>query len=86
MIVQGLNNISSTYGAISKSAVEGQTRQATASNYAEKVNISGAGMALATNAAMVSHPDDPAIISDSLDKRSPYYGFVAQTGYTGCLV
>ena len=31
-------------------------------------------MALATNAAMVSHPDDPAIISDSLDKRSPYYG------------
>ena len=74
MIVQGLNNISSAYGAISKSAVEGQTRQATASNYAEKVNISGAGMALATNAAMVSHPDDPAIISDSLDKRSPYYG------------
>ena len=74
MIVQGLNNISSAYGAISKSAVEGQTRQATASNYAEKVNISGAGMALATNAAMISHPDDPAIISESLDKRSPYYG------------
>ena len=74
MIVQGLNNISSAYGAISKSAVEGQTRQATASNYAEKVNISGAGMALATNAAMMSHPDDPAIISDSLDQRSPYYG------------
>ena len=22
----------------------------------------------------MSHPDDPAIISDSLDKRSPYYG------------
>lgn len=36
MIVQGLNNISSAYGAISKSAVEGQTTQATASNYAER--------------------------------------------------
>lgn len=74
MIIQGLNNIASAYGAFSKSAVEGQTTQATTSNYAEKVNISGAGMVLATNAAMMSHPDDPEIISDSLDKRSPYYG------------
>jgi hypothetical protein len=44
MIIQGLNNIASAYGAFSKSAVEGQTTQATTSNYAEKVNISGAGM------------------------------------------
>lgn len=40
MIIQGLNNIASAYGAFSKSAVEGQTTQATTSNYAEKVNVS----------------------------------------------
>jgi len=36
-------------------------------------------MALATNAAMMSHPDDPAIISDSLDEAKPagVYGFRA---------
>jgi hypothetical protein len=49
MIIQGLNNIASAYGASFKSVVERQTSPAPAADFADKVTLSSAGKALAAN-------------------------------------
>lgn len=46
MIIQGLNNIASAYGATHKSAVEQQTLPASAADNADKVTLSTAGKVL----------------------------------------
>ena len=49
MIIQGLNNIASAYGATYKSAVDRQTSPAPEANYADKVTLSSAAKTLAAN-------------------------------------
>jgi len=49
MIIQGLNNIVSSYGATHKAAVERQTPAATTANYADTVTLSTQGKALAVS-------------------------------------
>ena len=49
MIIQGLGNITSTYGAIYKPANERQTSSTSAADYADKVTISNAAKDLAAN-------------------------------------
>lgn len=49
MIIQGLNNIASAYGATYKSAVERQTSPAPAVDFADKVTLSSAAKTLAAN-------------------------------------
>ncbi len=49
MIIQGLNNVASAYGATYKSAVERQTSPAPEAKYADKVTLSSAAKTLAAN-------------------------------------
>ena len=49
MIIQGLSNVASAYGASYKSAVERQTSQTPAVDFADKVTLSGAAKTLAAN-------------------------------------
>ena len=51
MIVQGLNNIASAYGASYKSAIGRQTSPAPTANYADKVTLSVQGKALAADSS-----------------------------------
>ena len=60
MIIQGLNNIASAYGATYKSAVERQTSPASEANYAGKVTLSSAGKALAASEQPVTQTRTPA--------------------------
>lgn len=54
MIIQGLNNVASAYGATYKSAVERQTSPAPAAKYADKITLSSAGKALAASERTVT--------------------------------
>ena len=80
MLVSGTNNPLPSYTAANIGQVQGQvadtgtTSSHTPVTTGDRVSISEAGMSLAAKAAPMKYPDDPAIISDSLDKRSPYYG------------
>ena len=49
MIIQGFNNLASTYGSVFKSSVQRQTSPAPAANLAERVSISDAAKALLGN-------------------------------------
>lgn len=62
MIIQGLNNAASAYGATYKSAVERQTSLAPTANYADKVTLSAEGktLAAAESAGVITQPRTPA--------------------------
>lgn len=60
MIIQGLTNIASAYGATYKSAVERQTSPATTADYADKVTLSTQGKALAAESSAPTQTITPA--------------------------
>lgn len=60
MIIQGLNNVASVYGATYKSAVERQTSPAPPANYADKVTLSRQGKALAAGSSPPTQTITPA--------------------------
>ena len=80
MLVSGTNNPLPSYtaaniGQVQRQAADtGTTSSHTPVTTGDRVSIPEAGMSLAAKAAPMKYPDDPPIISDSLDKRSPYYG------------
>lgn len=60
MIIQGLGNITSAYGATYKASTERQTASAPAANYAEKVTLSTKGKALAAEQGDATQTITPA--------------------------
>lgn len=60
MIIQGLNNIASAYGATYRSAVERQTSPAPEAKNADQITLSSAGKALAASERTVTQTRTPA--------------------------
>ena len=85
MIVQGLNNIASAYGASYKSAIGRQTSPAPTANYADKVTLSVQGKALAADSSAPTQTITPAqqhLLNAAKSDRASAEKIAYQMAYT----
>ena len=85
MIVQGLNNIASAYGASYKSAIGRQPSPAPTANYADKVTLSVQGKALAADSSAPTQTITPAqqhLLNAAKSDRASAEKIAYQMAYT----
>ena len=84
MIIQGFNNLASTYGSVFKSSVQRQTSPASAANLAERVSISDAAKALlgssqaATQDAAVQRRIDAIKATPNVERTQADFDYLAE--------